>query len=137
MIPAPHLNVNWYPGSVSYTLRVLAIQGEPILPKKLLIALEEATARVFIHESYINDLQVQIFPGLPIHHDSFFVYSGYKNALINLLRTMSDPSTQTDVFCTQVCSHLSAHLHGMLAILRARGMDHYRLYNSPDFIALL
>ncbi|KAG8705199.1 hypothetical protein FRC08_001780 [Ceratobasidium sp. 394] len=137
MIPAPHLSVNWYPDSVSYTLQSLAAKGQGVLPQYLFLVLEEAAERVYIHESYVNELQVQTLPGFPIHHDSFFVYSGYKNALSNLIRAMSDPLNQADIFCTQVCTHLSAHLHQMLAILRARGMDHYRLYNSPDFLALL
>ncbi|KAF8597644.1 hypothetical protein BDV93DRAFT_547794 [Ceratobasidium sp. AG-I] len=137
MIPAPHFNSDWYSYSVSRTLRSLALKGREILPAELYQVIEEAAGRVYIHESYVNDLQSITLPGIPIHADPFFVFTGYKNALSNLMKFISQSSNHADAFCLHTCNQLSWHLHQMLAVLRAQGMDNYRMYQDPAFINLM
>ncbi|KAH7327643.1 hypothetical protein B0J17DRAFT_632683 [Rhizoctonia solani] len=137
MLTAPHVNSEWYPNSVSHGLRSLAASGRTILPADLYETLVDAAGRVYFHEAWVNELQSRVPTGFPLHSDSCFVYSGYKAALSDLMCIIADPVNQRDGLRFRVCTGLSFLLHNMLVTLRARSMDNYRFYSSPEFINLI
>ncbi|CAE6366358.1 unnamed protein product [Rhizoctonia solani] len=137
MIPAPHMNSHWYPDSVSHGLQSLAVSGSTILPMDIYEALVDAARRVYVHEARVNELQHRVPMGFPLDNDPQFVYSGYKIALSNLMRLIADPINQWDSFRFTTCTGLSLLLHNMLVILRARSMDDYRYYSSPEGMNLI
>lgn len=68
--------------------------------------IEEAAGRVYIHECYVNDLQAMSLPGIPIHSDPFFVYTGYKGALSNLMKLLAQWSNHEDAYCLHTCNQM-------------------------------
>ncbi|CAE6495171.1 unnamed protein product [Rhizoctonia solani] len=137
MLTAPHLGLEWYPNSVSHGLRSLAASGRTILPPDLYEALVDAAGRVYLHEARVNELQSRVPIGFPLHSDPYFIYSGYKDALSDLMNLIADPVNQWDDLRLKTCTGLSLLLHNMLVTLRARSMDNYRFYSSPEFINLI
>ncbi|KAG8743482.1 hypothetical protein FRC10_011955 [Ceratobasidium sp. 414] len=138
MLTAPHTNPNlWYPGSVSHGLRTLAAKGNRVIPDDLYQALVDAAGRVYAHESGVNDLRLQTPPDKSIHHDQFFVFDGYKDALKELMLLVARTENQRDAVRWRVCTGLSTLLHDVLAILRAQGMGNFRTYNSGGYDALV
>jgi hypothetical protein len=118
--------------------------------------LEETAGRVFIHESYVNDMYA-FTRGRPIHPDNMFVYNGYKGALLNLLKVLSQPDSQLaaraqiyqqTVSLYLVCVQWSAltvllqqhgYLHSILTVVHARCVDQLqaKLLKDPEFARLL
>ncbi|KEP49350.1 hypothetical protein V565_102170, partial [Rhizoctonia solani 123E] len=92
MCPAPPatLNMFWYQGSLSCALQKIAHNTKGRLAPEISASLTEAAGRVFIQESYVNDLLVAN-AGCSISPDPLFVYGGYMNALSNLLGVLTLP----------------------------------------------
>ncbi|CAE6499967.1 unnamed protein product [Rhizoctonia solani] len=102
----PYVYLGWYPNSVSYGLRSLAASGWTILPSDLYEALMDASGRTYFHEVWVNELQSRVPMGFSLHTDPYFVYSGYKNALSNLMNIIADPVNQSDGSRFRVCTGL-------------------------------
>ncbi|KAG8690755.1 hypothetical protein FRC11_009314 [Ceratobasidium sp. 423] len=117
MLTAPHMSLEWYPNSVSHGLRSLAASGRTILPPDLYETLVDAAGRVYLHEAQVNELQ--------------------SHALSDLMQLIADPVNQWDDLRFKTCMGLSLLLHNMLVTLRARSMDNYRFYSSPEFVSLI
>ncbi|KAF8603879.1 hypothetical protein BDV93DRAFT_544498 [Ceratobasidium sp. AG-I] len=132
MIETPSSSAVWYSGSVSQRLSTIARRGEKLLPDHFCQAINQASARVFAHESRIHALYT--IPNLSVtKEEPDFVYTGYANALEPLLRFMVDPESRSEMYGVQVhvCMQLLVHLRRVLAILKAQGSDaHCRTYNT-------
>ncbi|KAG8690444.1 hypothetical protein FRC11_011534 [Ceratobasidium sp. 423] len=127
---APNATPSWYQASLSYALHQLAQKTQGILSPDVCTSLSEASGRVFIQESYINDLQTAN-PGRPISSDPLFVYNGYNSALSNLFGVLTAPGFEGTPR-GQVCHNMDMHLRSILKAVRARANDVNGLFKDPN-----
>ncbi|KAF8603909.1 hypothetical protein BDV93DRAFT_508220 [Ceratobasidium sp. AG-I] len=137
MYTAPHSNLEWYPGSMSHGLCDLAKTGKNILPADLYQGLVDAAGRVYMHEARVNELRAATPAGAPFHSDPFYVYTGYRNALSDLMQKIALPLNQHDGLRFRICTQLSVLLHDVLVVLRAQGIDNHRWFKNRQLAILL
>ncbi|KAH7326887.1 hypothetical protein B0J17DRAFT_722812 [Rhizoctonia solani] len=128
--PVPHATPSWYQGSMSCVLHHLAQRAQGALAPEICSSLNEAAGRVFIHESYLNDLQAAN-PGRPISSDPLFVYNGYTSALSNMFRTLTVLRCE-DTPRGQVCHNMHIRLQNILNEVHSRGNDVTGLFKDPN-----
>ncbi|CAE6497270.1 unnamed protein product [Rhizoctonia solani] len=126
----PHATPSWYQRSLSCVLHQLAQKTQGVLPPEVCTSLGEASGRVFIQESYINDMQAAN-PGRPISSDPLFVYNGYNSALSKLFGVLTAPGFEGTPR-GQVCHNMHAHLQKILSVVHARGNDVNGLFKDPN-----
>ena len=59
-----------------------------------------------MHEARVNELQAATPPGVPFHSDPFYVYTGYRNALSELMQMIALPLNQHDGLRFRICTQL-------------------------------
>ncbi|EUC55180.1 hypothetical protein RSOL_097020 [Rhizoctonia solani AG-3 Rhs1AP] len=132
MCPAPPatLNMFWYQGSLSCALQKIAHNTKGRLAPEISASLTEAAGRVFIQESYVNDLLVAS-AGCSISPDPLFVYGGYMNALSNLLGVLTLPGFE-GTSRGRACRSMHMHLQTILTVIHLRGNDVTSLFKDPN-----
>ncbi|KAF8595770.1 hypothetical protein BDV93DRAFT_564002 [Ceratobasidium sp. AG-I] len=134
MFVAPHNTPDWYEGSVAQTLSLLAQNSLSRVPADLYATIEEAAGRVFIHESYTNDIYRPLPNSqIPIPYDPIFVYTGYKNGLGNLMTITSDEQLYDTPARAAASKHLHGHLCKMLAFIQSKCFD-IKLLKDPEMV---
>ncbi|KAL5633601.1 hypothetical protein ACGC1H_003922 [Rhizoctonia solani] len=132
MRPAPPatLNMFWYQGSLSYALQSIAQNTKGMLAPEVTASLSEAAGRVFIQESYVNDLLVTNC-GRSISSDPRFVYNGYMTALSNLFKVLTMPGFE-GTSRGRACHCMHMHLETILTVVHFRGNDVTSLFKDPN-----
>ncbi|KAH7326896.1 hypothetical protein B0J17DRAFT_722822 [Rhizoctonia solani] len=119
--------MSWYKCSLSFALHQLAKSGSDALPQELSSALEDAGSRVFIHESYYNNMYAGIYA---LNPDPMFVYNGYLHALSNLLKAVSQPVYGYDN--AHIYMEIQGHLKSILLISHSRCTSQIPLIMAKD-----
>ncbi|CUA69285.1 hypothetical protein RSOLAG22IIIB_08410 [Rhizoctonia solani] len=130
LAPTIYPIATWYQGSLSCALNHVAQTAKAAASPEITASLDEAAGRVYIHESYIYELQA-VNPGHIINPDPLFVYNGYLCALHNLIGVLTAPELKNTADC-QVCHNIYMRLQEILKIIYYRGYDIPGLFQDPN-----